>query len=164
MASELNSIRRSSNPLSSLHLRTIIRGALDRWSNRLQLAAIKLRGASGAPLRAALYVRHSRSAGADRFERQLSSVREYAVSLGADISRIYVDIPNRPRTPLDDIAMAADRHEFDVLVIEDIDRLTRNWGKFLRLIARGVKIHTVRGPCQFHRDYVAVGRPQQNDL
>ena len=106
---------------------------------------LRLRRLIGLGPRVALYVRHSNGdTTGSSFARQLEEVRSYGATLGGNISRLYVDAGGGVRTPLDAFAAAAKRGDFDVLVVQDVDRLTRNVTEFAKLIASGVRIQSVR--------------------
>jgi hypothetical protein len=114
--------------------------------------SLRLRKLIGLPPRLALYARHSSGDTTGlSFERQLQQVKDYGASLGGNICQVYVDAGGHFRTPLANIAAAARRGDFDVLVVQDVDRLTRDFTKFAELTASGVRIHSVRdgGPAAF---------------
>ncbi|WP_164936499.1 recombinase family protein [Bradyrhizobium nanningense] len=106
-------------------------------------AAGKLRLKLGFRLRAGLYVRHSRGTPVEEFLRQLQTVKEYAEALGAVVTRVYVDTDTF-RTPLSEIEAAARRADFDVLIVENTDRLTRKLGRLV-LLTEFVHVHSVEG-------------------
>ena len=113
------------------------------WLRKLRCVTTRaLRPRLGLPLRAGLYVRHSSH---DRygteFAQQLRAVRRYADDLGVAVTRVYADTSNL-RTPLSAIRAAAERGEFDILIVEQPHRLTRRLGTLLPF-ARSVQLHTV---------------------
>lgn len=102
--------------------------------------------------RAAVYMRYSTD-GQDSFsfERQLTSAREYANKNNADIVKIYGDAgksgaytANRPS--FQDMFAGAANREFDVVIIEEGDRLSRKLHimatTFSRLAELGIELHS----------------------
>ena len=102
--------------------------------------------------RAAVYLRYS-TGGQDEFsfERQRRNAQKYADKMGAVIVAIFGDAgqsgaftANRPG--FRDMFAAADRQEFDLVIIEDGDRLSRKLSimanAFSTLAERGIELHS----------------------
>jgi Resolvase, N terminal domain len=105
--------------------------------------ARRIRQLFGLPPRVALYVRHSAGdTTGSSLERQIRQTADYGASIGT-VVRVYVD-SGSSRASLDKFVSAARLGDFDLLVIRDVDRLTRDFSKFAQLIGRGVRIHSVR--------------------
>src|SRR6202051_672272 len=102
--------------------------------------------------RAGVYLRYSTEAqDPHSLERQLKMAREYAASINADIVAGFQDpaasgafTANRPG--FQDLIAAARRHEFDICIIEEGDRLSRKLSittaAFDVLASCGVEIHS----------------------
>jgi DNA invertase Pin-like site-specific DNA recombinase len=84
-------------------------------------------------VRAAIYARYSsENQRPESIEDQISACRKLAAARGytVDDSQIYSDLAasgaRKDRTGLSALMLAAERHEFDVLLIDDLSRLARN--------------------------------------
>lgn len=97
--------------------------------------------------RVAVYLRYSTDQQDPySFERQLNKARDYATSIGGDIVKVYGDpgqsgafTANRPE--FREMLSAARRREFDVLLIEDGDRLSRRLHITARAFAELAECH-----------------------
>jgi site-specific DNA recombinase len=130
----------------------LVRRLSPTWLGRQRVPAALASTALTRRVRAAVYMRYSTEhQDPYSFTRQLEKAKAYAETINADIVKVYGDpgasgayTANRPG--FNEMVEAAKKDEFDVVIIEDGDRLARKLhittAVFSTLTEHGVELHS----------------------